>query len=166
MIQDKCALPECDTLVKNWRKRFCCVSHSGKFSAMVRHGLARPLIDKKYQGIKDSFIGPPTPSKLKYQYPYTPTSELSLISQTKRRAYASARHKRLRIATPKWADMEAIQNIYITAQTLSETTDILYQVDHIIPLNHPLVCGLHVPINLQIITKEENLNKSNKFTVE
>jgi 5-methylcytosine-specific restriction endonuclease McrA len=42
-------------------------------------------------------------------------------------------------------------------------TGIQYEVDHIIPLNHELVCGLNIPENLQIITQEENRKKSNKW---
>ena len=38
-----------------------------------------------------------------------------------------------------------------------------HELDHIIPLNHPKVCGLHVPWNFQWLTKSENNRKSNQF---
>lgn len=41
-----------------------------------------------------------------------------------------------------------------------------YHVDHIIPINHPLVCGLHCIANLQYLTAEENLKKGNSFSNE
>lgn len=41
-----------------------------------------------------------------------------------------------------------------------------YHVDHIIPIKNEIICGLHVPWNLQIIKKEDNLKKSNKLLTE
>lgn len=71
-----------------------------------------------------------------------------------------------RKATPSWVDRQELKRIYKEARKLSETTGIKYQVDHIIPLVNKNVCGLHIPSNLRIITAEENLAKSNKFSQE
>lgn len=73
-------------------------------------------------------------------------------------------------ATPKWADLDEIKQIYDKAAEMNKYcielgTDIRYHVDHVIPLQNDKVSGLHVPENLQIITAEENMRKNNKFEV-
>lgn len=66
-------------------------------------------------------------------------------------------------ATPVWADKEAILTVYRECQRVSLETGIVHHVDHIVPLVSPLVCGLHVEYNLQVLSASENLTKSNKF---
>lgn len=72
-----------------------------------------------------------------------------------------------KMATPPWLtqdDFEAISALYAEAKRLSDETGLPHHVDHIVPLNHPLICGLHVPGNLQVIPANDNLKKSNKWT--
>jgi 5-methylcytosine-specific restriction endonuclease McrA len=68
-------------------------------------------------------------------------------------------------ATPKWLTKEhllEIQNIYMKSIELKKIDGIQRHVDHIVPLQGANVCGLHVPWNLQILSQQENLSKSNK----
>jgi 5-methylcytosine-specific restriction endonuclease McrA len=67
-------------------------------------------------------------------------------------------------ATPKWLTEEhfkQIEQFYIAAKDLRWEDEM--HVDHIVPLNGVTISGLHVPWNLQLLTKEENLRKGNKF---
>ena len=67
-------------------------------------------------------------------------------------------------ATPRWANLDKIKNIYKEADLLNKSSKEKYDVDHIIPLQGKTVCGLHIHTNLQIITKKENQSKGNKLT--
>lgn len=61
--------------------------------------------------------------------------------------------------TPKWADKKKISEIYKNCPKG-------YHVDHIIPLQGDIVCGLHVENNLQYLTPKENQSKSNKLIIK
>jgi 5-methylcytosine-specific restriction endonuclease McrA len=67
---------------------------------------------------------------------------------------------------PKWLtkdDKWIMQEIYRLAKDRTKLTGIEWNVDHIIPLRGKNVSGLHVPSNLMVIEKTQNLTKSNKF---
>ena len=72
------------------------------------------------------------------------------------KAYSAQRRARKLKATPKWADLQGIKFFYIFCPEG-------YHVDHIVPLQGKNVCGLHILSNIQYLTAEENLKKSNKF---
>ncbi len=77
----------------------------------------------------------------------------------------SLRRRRFRQATPKWLTPEdklEIRLKYRLAIEMTRRTGVRYAVDHIVPLLGDTVSGLHVPWNLEVITQEENLKKSNK----
>lgn len=65
-------------------------------------------------------------------------------------------------ATPKWADLEKVREIYRLCRELSEKTGVQYHVDHVVPLNSNLVCGLHTENNLEVLPGVENLRKHNR----
>lgn len=72
--------------------------------------------------------------------------------------HAAKRRANKKKATPKWADLTKIREIYKQAAALGMS------VDHIIPLQHSSVCGLHVENNLRIIPLSENSSKNNSFS--
>jgi flagellum-specific peptidoglycan hydrolase FlgJ len=83
--------------------------------------------------------------------------------------YSSKRRADKRSACPVWLSEQhrsSIRSLYKMARNISKKTGIQHHVDHIIPLKSDIVCGLHVPWNLRIITASENLSKSNKLIVE
>ena len=64
-------------------------------------------------------------------------------------------------ATPTWADSEAIKGMYQLAAVFNRTGMNLH-VDHIVPLQSDLVCGLHCESNLQLMPASDNISKSNR----
>lgn len=81
----------------------------------------------------------------------------------KRVAMAGDRRAKKRNATPKWANKFFIDEIYDLARRRTKATGFKWHVDHIVPLKHPLVQGLHVEFNLQVIPASENSRKKNYY---
>lgn len=68
---------------------------------------------------------------------------------------------RAALATPDWRNRDAIRELERKADWLTKATGVRYVIDHVIPLQHPTVCGLTVHNNLAVITNVRNAQKSN-----
>lgn len=82
--------------------------------------------------------------------------------------YAAASAKRnaiKKLAVPEWYEKKQVEELFKKRNELTESTGIKHEVDHIIPLQHKLVCGLHCFANLQILTQSENRKKSNRYII-
>lgn len=62
---------------------------------------------------------------------------------------------------PAWASKPDILEFYALARLRTALTGIPWVVDHIVPLNSDLVCGLHCEANLQVIPAVANVVKLN-----
>ena len=103
-----------------------------------------------------------TPNELKnaYRKAWAERNALSILANTK------VRRRKHRQATPPWltrTQKSEMRALYQAAILSSQTTGERYVVDHIYPLRSDVVCGLHVPWNLRIVTQKQNLEKSNKL---
>lgn len=89
----------------------------------------------------------------------------TLQSSIKRKMYARKKKIQMINATPFWVVKKEINAIYAEARALTLETGIKMEVDHIVPIMNPNVCGLHCVENLQIITMDENRAKHNSFVI-
>lgn len=112
------------------------------------------------QAVADRAASRPDEEKRKYRHAWKARNQAQVRADTKNR------RRKHRDATPPWLTREqksAMRELYQAAITLTKTTGEQYVVDHICPLRSPTSCGLHVPWNLRVITRAENLNKSNSI---
>ena len=67
------------------------------------------------------------------------------------------------LITPQWANQFFIDEAYHLAALRSKVTGFKWHVDHIVPRQSKLVCGLHTEHNLRVIPGKENIAKNNRF---
>ena len=100
------------------------------------------------------------PNSNKQRYRATWKKNNPEITRTSNNAWK----RRQKNACPVWLSAEhrsEINKIYLNAQKISEATGERYVVDHIVPLKSDIVCGLHVPWNLRVVTNLINATKRN-----
>ena len=91
----------------------------------------------------------------------------------KQNLYGSNRRALKKLAKPTWVTVKDIAPFYKLSRDRRKETGVDFHVDHKVPLvgicivtGDHVVCGLHTPDNLWVITAAENLVKSNKFIEE
>lgn len=73
------------------------------------------------------------------------------------------RYARKMRAVPKWINEFFISEAYDLAKLRTAILGFEWNVDHIVPLQSKIVCGLHVENNLQVIPANQNIVKGNRY---
>lgn len=73
--------------------------------------------------------------------------------------FGNEKRARKLFAMPPWTDYYEMKAIYQNRPPGNH-------VDHIIPLVHDMVCGLHCPANLQYLPAGVNCSKKNHFVTD
>lgn len=90
-----------------------------------------------------------------------------LVGRRTKNAATSLRRKRFKFCMPKWLSRQQREEIRMIYKNCPDG----YEVDHIVPIkavdenNNYFACGLHVPWNLQYLTKRDNQRKGNRIEV-
>jgi hypothetical protein len=123
--------------------KYCSKTCCARYSAKKQHGT----------------LGLPNKPQPKRKNPKLTEEQI----KAKQNAYVRAYQSRKKQALPSWADLKKIEEFYMNSSRLTQETKIKHEVDHIVPLQGKMVCGLHVENNLQILTKTDNIKKRNNF---
>lgn len=149
-----------ECLRDEWKRS--AVTRAEYFSAYNQSEAGKQAKEKYYERNREAVIARamarPSVEKQAYRNAWKQNNAVQVLADNK------VRRKKHRQATPSWITRQQkseMRALYQTAIGMSKTTGEKYVVDHIYPLRSEVVCGLHVPWNLRVITREENLHKSN-----
>jgi len=67
------------------------------------------------------------------------------------------------IATPPWVDVEGLKALERERDAQTKRTGIPHVLAHVVPLNHPNICGLNVPANLKVVPWAVNALEGNAW---
>lgn len=84
------------------------------------------------------------------------------IANSKRKNYI----RQVVLSIPFWVKPDELKLVKLRCQQTTALSGEEHHVCHIIPLNHPRVCGLTVPWNLEIKTAKINLAESNHIQLD
>lgn len=128
---------------------------------------------KELKARREAYKANPEPAKQAQRERYqalTPVERLELVWRRQARpftprkgskSYADARKRALANAYCDWSDLDEVFRIYQASAVMTELFGTPYVVDHIVPLQSPLVCGLHTHTNLEVVRLRRNRVKSN-----
>jgi 5-methylcytosine-specific restriction endonuclease McrA len=136
------------------------------FKSGIWHGLARecrPCRNLRYKPFYEKNRDRLIAKAMRRKRAYRATEEGHNHERVKSRYLVTLGKARRWHAVPPWVDLKRIETIYAIADFLTQTTGIVYEVDHVHPLRHTAFCGLHVPWNMRVITQSANRSKGNRM---
>lgn len=83
------------------------------------------------------------------------------LTPAKRESGGKVVWRKYKRAKPPWVTWAECDAFWRESERMTAATGVQHSVDHIVPLLHPLVCGLHCPANLRVIPLADNQRKSN-----
>lgn len=117
----------------------------------------------KTKGTKSSYYSQNKEARKAYAEKYF--SDMEKVSNRNAKV-AKSRAKKASAYPASWiGELEELMftEIYRHSIDMAEAFGGNWEVDHILPINGTLACGLHVPSNLQVLTKEANMAKGNRL---